>query len=51
MTTKSKVANQFKLERVGIIGDLKNIPGPSEIFHVITKETSSSWVLVTDNNY
>jgi adenylate cyclase len=37
-TTKSKISNQFELESLGIVTELRNIYGPFEIFSVIKKK-------------
>jgi adenylate cyclase len=36
--TKLKIANQFEAKRLGVVNDLKNIPGSFEIFNVIKKK-------------
>jgi class 3 adenylate cyclase len=37
-STKLKIANQFEAKRLGVVNDLKNIPGSFEIFNVIKKK-------------
>jgi class 3 adenylate cyclase len=41
-TTKSKISNQFELERICTLTDLKNIHGSFEIFSVLGKKNSVS---------
>lgn len=36
--TKLKIANQFEAKKLGVVNDLKNIPGSFEIFNVIKKK-------------
>jgi adenylate cyclase len=41
-TTKSKISNQFELNGLGTLTDLKNIHGPFEIFTVLEKKYTVS---------
>src|SRR6266852_3743315 len=41
-TTKSKISDQFELESLGTLADLKNIHGPFEIFAVLKKKNTVS---------